>query len=118
MGDCLCFASALQKIIDPDEKFTDVTCILKDPYGRIGHCMLHNLNWGYYYDADGEHDWEEAMEKFNDFTEECWDNLEDYCWEYTDYKDEILIPKHCDGKVEKIEEILREHPPEWLDAVM
>ena len=118
VGDCLCVASALQKVVDPDIQFTGISCVLKRPYGNIGHCMLQDLNNGEYYDADGKHDYDEAMAKFEDFTEGCWGNLEDEdCWEYTDYDDGRMIEKICDTRVEKIEEIIRNQPPKWLEEL-
>jgi len=117
-GDCMCVAGAIQKIVDPRTTQSEVLCIKKDPYGRIGHCMFHLYGDEYHYDADGEHDWEESMGKFDDYTEDCYGQLEeDSCWETMSYDDEFSMRKYCGDKIDKVENIILNNPPEWLNKL-
>ena len=120
-GDCYCFAAAVQKIADEKAKHTAIVCVKKEPYGSIGHCMLQDLDERSYYDVDGKQDGEEALEKFKEYVDECGDELSDEgwfideCYDDSVYYDKYMANKECkDGKIERIERMLRCDPPEWL----
>jgi hypothetical protein len=124
MGDCFCIAIAIQKIIDPEIKGTGIVCIRKSASRRgIAHCMVRNLNNGYFYDANGAHDPEEVREMLNDFDvdPDCFPNEsgdfeDEWCFDEYSYKNERRWPREfsCGKKVQISEKIIRENMPDWL----
>lgn len=122
-GDCYCFASALQKIVDEKKKRTEILCIKKKPHGEISHCMLVDLKNSLYYDAEGRKDREEAVDKFDEDADECHSDengdYEEGCYDTHGYSNEFMAKKYCkEGKIGIIERITREVSPSWLSSLV
>lgn len=118
LGDCFCVAGAIQKVIDKETSSTTILCVRDDPYGKIGHCMLENFQTGILYDADGEHLWNEAVDKFHEYTDTCYadenGSFEEECVDELSWDDKFMEKKLCDGKIARVEKIMLENQPNWL----